>query len=69
MNCSPGDQAERHRTLGGPWNLEVKANVLDSPFPLQNNEMIDMVLLLPGNHYALRCQNDDRLQAGGPPDN
>lgn len=69
MSCSPGDQAERIRALGGPWNLEVKANVLDSPFPLQNNEMIDMVLLLPGNHRALRCQSDGKLQAGGPPDN
>ena len=26
-------------------------------------------LLLPGNHRALRCQNDGKLQAGGPPDN
>jgi hypothetical protein len=26
-------------------------------------------LLLPGNQRALRCQNDDKLQAGGPPDN
>ncbi len=53
MNCSLGDQAERHRTLGGPWNLEVKANVLDSPFPLQKNEMIHMILFLPGQSPRL----------------
>ncbi|EJM53797.1 hypothetical protein PMI28_04099 [Pseudomonas sp. GM48] len=53
MNCSPGDQAERIRALGGSWSLEVKANVLDSPFPLQKNEMIDIALLLSGESPRL----------------
>ncbi|KJZ41028.1 hypothetical protein VC35_24160 [Pseudomonas fluorescens] len=63
MNCSPGDQAERIRALGGPWNLEVKANVLESPFPLQKNEMIDMILLLSGESPRLALPK--RWQASG----
>ena len=63
MNCSPGVQAERIRALGGPWNLEVKANVLESPFPLQKNEMIDMILLLLGKSPRLALPK--RWQASG----
>jgi hypothetical protein len=69
VNCSPVDQAERIRALGGSWNLEVKANVLDTPFPLQKYEMIDMILLLSGKSPPLHCQSDGKLQASGPPDN
>ncbi|PYY72079.1 hypothetical protein CRX42_02855 [Pseudomonas jessenii] len=69
MDCSPRDQAERVRALGGPWKQEVKANLLVSPFTPQNNEMINMFCSSRENHRALRCQNDGKLQAGGPPDN
>ncbi len=69
MNCSPGDQAERIRALGGPWNLEVKANVLDSPFPLQKNEMIDMILLLSGESPRLALPKRWQVSGGRPPDN
>ncbi|CAI8699010.1 hypothetical protein EMIT0P258_100002 [Pseudomonas sp. IT-P258] len=67
MNCSPGDQAERIRALGGPWNLEVKANVLESPFPLQKNEMIDMILLLSGKTPRLALPKQWQASGGRPP--
>jgi hypothetical protein len=69
MNCSPGDQAERIRALGGPWNLEVKANVLDSSFPLQKNEMNDMIRLLSGESPCLALPNAMANFSGRTPDN
>jgi hypothetical protein len=69
MNCSPGDQAERIRALGGSWNLEVKANVLDTTFPLQKHEMIDMNRLLSGKSPRLALPKRWQASAGGSPDN
>ena len=39
--------------MGGPWNLEVKANVLNNPFRLKKNEMIDMIRFLSGDSPCL----------------
>jgi hypothetical protein len=54
MYCSLGNQAERSQALGGPWKLEEKANLLDSPFTLQEYERFDIFLLPRKNHRASR---------------
>ncbi len=52
MYCLPSNQAERSVTLGGPWKLEEKANLLDSPFTLREYERSD-IFLLPQKIYRL----------------
>jgi len=69
MNCSPGDQAERTRAMGGPWNLEVKTNVLYNPFPLKKNEMIDMIRFLSGDSPRLALPKRWQASDGWAPDN
>ncbi len=53
--------------MGGPWNLEVKANVLDSPIPLKKHEMSDMILLLSGEPPRLALPKRWQASGGRPP--